>query len=121
MTKAQKIVYYILLVIVSALFLVASYSKLTGNAGAEAGFTLAGLPVWFMYFIGTAELLSVIGLWIARLQRYAATGLSIILAGAVVVTAVFVSIPEALFPLATAIALAAIVWLHGKKMSAPAV
>jgi uncharacterized membrane protein YphA (DoxX/SURF4 family) len=115
MTKTQKIIYYILLVLVSALFLVASYAKLTGNSGAEASFTMAHLPVWFMYFIGAAELLGVIGLWIRCLQIYAATGLSIILAGAVVVTAAFVSVPEALFPLATAIALTAIVWLRNKS------
>lgn len=120
MTKTQKIIYYVLLVLVSGLFLVASYAKLTGNAGAAASFTMAGLPVWFMYFIGAAELLGVIGLWIDRLHAYAAAGLFIILAGAVVVTAVFVSVPEALFPIGTAVALGAIVWLHGKKKAVAA-
>lgn len=115
MTKTQKIIYYILLIIVSALFLLASYAKLTGNAGAEADFTIVHLPVWFMYFIGIAELLGAIGLWIRCLQAYAAAGLSIILAGAVVITAAFFSVPEALFPLATAAVLGIIVWLHNKK------
>jgi len=116
MTKTQKIIYYVLLVIVSVLFLVASYSKLTANAGAEASFTLAHLPIWFMYFIGIAELLGAIGLWIRCLQIYAATGLFIILAGAIVITAVFVSVPEALFPFGTAIFLGIILWLQNKPL-----
>jgi hypothetical protein len=119
MTKKQKIVYYILLVLVSGLFLVASYAKLTGNAGAAASFTVAHLPIWFMYFIGVAELLGVIGLWVRPLAVYAASGLFVILAGAIVVTAVFVSVPEALFPLVTAIVLGIIVKL-GKKRAFPA-
>jgi putative oxidoreductase len=116
-TTAQKIVYYVLLVAVSALFLVAAYSKLTANPGQEAAFTVAHLPVWFMYFIGVCELLGVIGLWMPKLQKLAACGLSVILVGAIVVTAVFVSVPEALFPLVTLVVIWVVVKL-GKKGTA---
>ncbi|MDD5318546.1 MAG: DoxX family protein [Candidatus Pacebacteria bacterium] len=112
-TKKQKVIYYILLVLVSAIFLVSAYAKLTGNASAEAAFTVAHLPIWFMYFIGVAELCGAVGLWIRSLQIYAASGLFIILAGAVVVTAIYVSVPEALFPLGTAIALGIILKCRG--------
>jgi uncharacterized membrane protein YphA (DoxX/SURF4 family) len=116
----KKVIYYVLLVLISGLFLVASFSKLTGNPGAEAAFTVAHLPVWFMYFIGVAEVLGVIGLWIRSLQIYAASGLLIILAGAIIVTAAYVSAPEALFPFATGIALAIAVRLRHSTARQPA-
>lgn len=117
MTKTQKVIHYVLLVAVSALFLVASYAKLTGNPGAEAAFTVAHLPVWFMYFIGICELAGVIGLWIRAARCAAAVCLSVILLGAIVLTAVYVSVPEALFPFATLVAMWIAVKL-GKKRSA---
>ena len=111
----KKILYYVLLGAISATFLVASYSKLTANPGAEAAFTTAHLPIWFMYFIGVAEACGVVGLWIKRLTIAAACGLFIILAGAIIITAIYVSVPEALFPLVTATLLGVIVWLHCKN------
>lgn len=115
-TTAQKTVYYILLIAVSALFLLAAYSKLTANPGAEASFTVAHLPIWFMYFIGICEFLGVIGLWIRSTQIWATAGLSIILLGAIVLTAAYFSVLEALFPLGTLVAMWIVVKL-GKKLA----
>ena len=119
MTKAHKIAFYILLVLTSALFLFTSYDKLSGDPMAKAGFAVAHLSVGFMYFIGVCELLGAIGLWIPKLRNWAAAGLFIILAGAVITTAIFVSAVEALFPLIAAVLLALVVWLGNKKHSAP--
>jgi putative oxidoreductase len=122
MTKTKKIIFYILLVIVTALFLYTSYDKLSGDPMAKAGFAVAHLPVWFMYFIGVCELLGAIGLWIPKLRNWAAGGLFIILAGAVVTTLIFVSVPLAILPLVTAIVLWIVVRLGNKKpmpMQAP--
>src|SRR5665213_3223075 len=105
MTKTNKIIYYILLVIITALFLFTSYDKLSGDPMAKAGFIMAHLSVGFMYFIGVCELLGAIGLWIRCLRIYAAAGLSIILLGAIVTTAIFISVPEALLPLVVLIVL----------------
>lgn len=117
MTKKQKIVYYVLLVAVSALFIVASLSKLTGQTAAEAGFTVSHLPIWFMYFVGIAEMCGVIGLWTTpKLQQWAAYGLYIVLIGAVVTTAMYESVALAIFPLVTGIVLSIVVSL-GKKRS----
>jgi uncharacterized membrane protein YphA (DoxX/SURF4 family) len=115
MTKTQKIVYRVLLVIVSALFLFSAFSKLSGNPMAEAGFTVAHLPIWFMYFIGIAEVAGAIGLWIPKLQKWAVYGLEIIMVGAVVVTAVYVSVVMALMPLINGIFLAIILKLGAKS------
>jgi len=118
MTKTHKVIFYILLVITTATFLFTSYDKLSGDPMAKAGFAVAHLPVWFMYFIGVCELLGAIGLWIPRLRNWAAAGLFIILAGAIVTTVIFVSVPFALLPLIVAILLALVIWLGNKKIPA---
>ena len=114
MTKKQKIAYYILLVILTLLFLFTAFDKLRGDPMAIAGFTQIGLPVWFMYLIGTGELLGAIGLWIRPVFRYAYEGLFIVLAGAIVTTAVFMPGPVVILPIVVAIILGIVVWLHGK-------
>jgi uncharacterized membrane protein YphA (DoxX/SURF4 family) len=119
MTKTQKIVYYVLLVLVSADFLFSSYSKLTSDPMQVAGFTTAHLPMWFMYFIGVAELAGVIGLWLPKLQKWAVYGLEIIMVGAIVVTVIFVNIPMALIPLVVGALLWYIMKLGMKKSAAP--
>jgi uncharacterized membrane protein YphA (DoxX/SURF4 family) len=119
MTTTQKIIYYVLLVLVSVLFLFSGYSKLSSDPMAVAGFAQAHLPLWFMYFIGAAEVLGAIGLWIPKLAKWATYGLYIILAGAVVTTIIFVSTVLALMPLATAIVLYIITRLRTKKSMAP--
>lgn len=121
MTKTQKIVYYILKGLLTALFLFSAYSKLSGDPMAVAGFTMTGLPVWFMYVIGIGELLGPIGLWVRPVFRYAYEGLFIILAGAIGTTCAFLPGPIVLLPILTAVALGIVVWLHGKKTATPAV
>ncbi len=117
MTKTQKITYRVLLVLISIGFVAAAIPKLMGDPMAEAGFIQAHLPIWFMYFIGVAEICGVIGLWIKRLQLWAAGGLLIILVGAIVTTAIFQSVAFASLPLVYAIILCIIAWL-GKKRTA---
>lgn len=116
MTKTHKIVYNVLRVLLTAIFLFTAYDKLSGDPMAKAGFAVAHLPVWFMYFIGVAELCGVIGIW-TKLKNWAAAGLFIILAGAVVTTLIFVSAPMAILPVVVAIILAIFVWMGKKKNS----
>jgi putative oxidoreductase len=111
MTKTQKITYYVLLVIVTLVFLMASVPKLLAEPQAAAGFAVAGLPVWFMYLIGILEIVGLIGLWIPSFMDFAVIGLSIILIGAIVTTAAFMSVPFALFPLAVFLMLLGIAYL----------
>lgn len=118
MTKTQKIIFYVLLVLATAVFLFTSYDKLSGDPMAKAGFLAAHLSVGFMYFIGVCELLGAIGLWIPRLRNWAAAGLFVILAGAIVTTVIFVSAAYAVMPLVVAIVLGLVVWLGNKKSAA---
>jgi hypothetical protein len=121
MTKTHKIIYYTLLTMMSIGFIGAAIPKVTADPMAVAGFAQAHLPLWFLYFIGIAELAGAIGLWIPKLFKYAAYGLWIILAGAIITTIVFTPTPGvALVPAVYAIILSIIYWLHGKRGSAGA-
>ena len=115
MTKKQKIVYYVLLVIISALFLFSGFSKLFPSPMVVSGFAIAGLPLWFVYLIGTGEVVGAIGLWMRPLFRYAYEGLFIILAGAFGVSVAYVGLLTAIFPLVMAILLGIVVWLNKKR------
>ncbi len=117
MIKKQKIAYYILLVLISLGFLFAAYPKLVANPMSVAGFAQAHLPIWFMYVVGICEVLGVIGLWIRRTAMYAAGGLFIILAGAIVVTLIFSPPLLAIAPVLFAVVLFFVVKLGKVRMN----
>ena len=114
MTKKQKIIYYVLLAVISGLFLFSGVPKLLTIPVVATSFTGIGLPLWFMHIIGVGEILGAIGLWIRPLFRYAYEGLFLVLAGAFGTTLVFLGLVMALFPLIVAILLGIVVWLHNK-------
>jgi putative oxidoreductase len=123
MTKSQKISYFVLLAITSALFVFTGYSKLASVPQVVQGFQVAHLPIWFMYFVGICEILGAIGLWFGvasnatsrKISLWAAYGLYIILAGAVITSAMFVSVSSAVFPLLVGVIIGVIVWLGNKR------
>lgn len=57
-------------------------AKLAGVPELHRAFDAMGLPLWFGYFIGAAELAAGIGLFLPRWSALAATGLIPIMAGA---------------------------------------
>lgn len=116
MTKTQKIIYYVLLILISLGFISGGIPKITADPQAVTGFAQAHLPLWFLYFIGYAEIIGAIGLWIRKTSLYAIIGLWTILAGAVVVTAVFMSPVYSLIPLVYAVVLGIIFWLGKKRV-----
>ncbi|MDE1874586.1 MAG: DoxX family protein [Patescibacteria group bacterium] len=118
MTKTQKAVYYVLLVLVSALFVFSGVSKLMAVPVAVQSFTIAHLPIWFMYVVGIVEVLGAISLWMRSFVRASAIGLYIVLTGAFVTTWIYVNFATALFPLAVAVALGFILCLGKKRSSA---
>jgi len=117
MTKKQKIAYYILLVITSALFVFSGISKLLTQPQAVEGFAMASLPVWFMYVIGIGEVAGAIGLWTKIFFRYAYEGLFLVLAGAFALTLAYFGVAMALFPLVAAIVLGLVAWLGNKRFN----
>jgi hypothetical protein len=91
--------------LLAALFLFAGVFKLV-VPGDELAAQAPGMPVPFLRFIATMEVLGALGLILPGMLRIkpqltplAAAGLVIIMIGATVVTALTVSVPGALFPL----------------------
>lgn len=83
MTKKQRIIKRILLTLVTGAFLAVGSMKLLGIPMEIGMFTGWGYPLWFMYFIGTAEVLGAIGIHVKKVSRYAALGLSFVVVGAI--------------------------------------
>lgn len=102
----MNVVLWILQVLLALLFLFAGGTKLIMSAEAlsqPATPNQVMLPVWFLRFIGVCELLGGLGLVLPgllktkhHLTHLAALGLAIIMAGAVVLTAIGGAIPIAL-------------------------
>ena len=95
MSKAKRIIMWVLTVLLAALFLYAGSFKLLHADQAGAAFVQFGLPAWLSLFISVCEILGAIGLFIPRLAALAASGLSSIMIGAVVLTAIHHQLPIA--------------------------
>ncbi|MEK6849195.1 MAG: DoxX family protein [Nanoarchaeota archaeon] len=90
MKKAMNIVLWILQVLLAALFGFSGVMKFFMTAEQLASLPF---PLWFFWFIGIAEVAGALGLLLPgmfkvhqHLTRWAAIGLAIIMAGAVVTT-----------------------------------
>lgn len=79
----MKYVTWALMAIVSLVMIGASFTKLTGAEMVMMSFATLGLPAWFGTFIGAAEVAGGIGIWHRKTSALAATGLAIIMIGAV--------------------------------------
>ena|SRR6185369_17338129 len=78
--KNEKILKWSLTILASLIFLVAGVGKLfQGKMVAQQ----LGFPTWFMYFLGSAEVVGIIGLYIKPFAVTAAISLSTIMVGAV--------------------------------------
>lgn len=112
MPKSKTIAVWVICILLAALFAFAGLPKLMGDPMAVEGFAKAGLPGWFLLFIGTAEVSGAVGLLIPRLRFWAASGLFIIMIGAVTTHLRAGDTFDKLAPAATALLLTAVVaWL----------
>lgn len=83
MTKFIAYLKLVPLALLALPMLFAGGAKLLGVADMHASFAMMGLPLWFGYFIGGAELIAGIALFVPRLAAPAAVGLIPIMLGAV--------------------------------------
>lgn len=82
-SKGKTIAIWVICVLLAALFAFAGLPKVTGDPRAVEGFHKGGFPDWFRLFIGAAEIAGAVGLLVPRLRVWAASGLLIIMIGAV--------------------------------------
>jgi len=83
-SKATKIAVWVVCVLLAAEYAFAGITKLMGQAEAVESFRHAGFSDGFRLFIGAAEVAGALGLLVPRLRFWAASGLSIIMVGAVI-------------------------------------
>jgi putative oxidoreductase len=83
MSKGKKIALWIVSILLAALFLFAGLTKLLAPGQAKAMFVQVGYAAWFATFIGVCETLGGIGLLVPRLAGVAASGLSVVMVGAI--------------------------------------
>src|SRR5512138_1736429 len=109
---------WIVQVLLAALFLFAGSMKFIMTAEQMAG--PVTLPLWFLRFIGTAEVLGGIGLILPQLTRIrpyltplAAAGLVVIMGGATIITAMGGAVAGALVPLTVGLLSSSVVYGRG--------
>jgi putative oxidoreductase len=100
-TKILSGVSIVLSLLLAYVFLSGGFEKVTNNPMTIASFENFGYSLWFMHFIGVAELLGGLGIVFGGilhpiLQRLAASGLAIIMVGAIVSDTIHNSITEAI-------------------------
>ena len=95
----------------------AGVAKLMGVPMVHQSFGILGLPSWFGYFIGAAEVAGAVGLFIPKLSRLAALGLAIIGAGAVYFHIMHTPISAGV-PAIVVLVLAAFIALKGRGTAA---
>ena len=83
MEKAKTVGVWVAIVLMSLAFLAAGSAKLAGVPMMHAEFATMGLPDWFAYFIGAAEVAGALGLYVRQTSAWAAAGLFIITLGAI--------------------------------------
>ena len=112
MSKSKTIAVWVICVLLAALFAFAGLPKVMGDPRAVECFAKGGFPDWFRLFIGAAELSGAVGLLIPRLRFWAASGLFIIMIGAVTTHLRAGDSPDKVAPAATALVLTALIaWL----------
>lgn len=82
MSKGKTVASWIIQIMIAVLFLMMGGQKLMGEAEVTANFARWGFPAFMQYIIGFFEVLGAIGLLIPRLAGAAATGLILIMLGA---------------------------------------
>ena len=83
MNKVKTIAIWSVLGLTGLAFAAAGIAKLMGVPALHASFGIMGLPVWFGYFIGACELVGALGLFVRKYSVIAASGLLVIMLGAI--------------------------------------
>jgi putative oxidoreductase len=83
-SRSKTIILWILRILMAALFLFASFMKLTGKPDMVAEFDTIGLGQWFRYLTGLLEVIGGIGILVPSLSVFGAILLLAVDAGAFV-------------------------------------
>ncbi len=87
--RVRNVVLWVLQVLVAAMFVLTGYIKLSGDPAAVAAFDVIGAGQWFLYLIGSLELVGALALIIPQLAGLAGLAFAGLMVGAII-TDVFV-------------------------------
>ena len=115
-SKVRTIVLWSLSLLLALLFLMSGFGKLTNGETAggmtfDEQFVAWGLPAWFRFPVGLAELAGAGGLLVPRLRFYAAAGLTAVMGGAVLTHLRLEEYAFAAIPLVLGLLTATVAWL----------
>jgi uncharacterized membrane protein YphA (DoxX/SURF4 family) len=79
-----KVLGWVILAITSLFFIMSGSQKLSGAEQMVILFRDLGYPVWFMFAVGTIEVIGAVLLLIPRTSLYSAAALSVLMAGAII-------------------------------------
>jgi len=116
MNKFKTIATWAVVTLLAVSMAAAGIGKLMGVEMLHQSFANMGLPQWFGYFIGACEFLGAIALFVRKLSALAASGLIVIMLGAIGYHIAFDPIAMAVPAVVLAI-LAAIVFIGRKRDS----
>lgn len=118
MSKGQKIALWVISILLGAMFVFGGGMKLLKSEETKAMFVHYGYAGWFATFIGVCETLGGLGLLLPRLAALAASGLSIIMVGAVYTHFSHQEYTHGLIPLVILALLIGIAWMRVKEAKA---
>ncbi|MBU2877689.1 DoxX family protein [Aliiglaciecola lipolytica] len=98
-------------------FAAAGLAKLAGVEQLHLSFAAMGLPIWFGYFIGASELVGAIGIWFKKLSVYAASGLLVIMLGAIYFHVVYDAVANAIPAIVLSLLLVTIIINRKQELS----
>lgn len=111
-SKSKNIISWVIQILVAALFIMASFPKLTSQPEVIENFKRWGMPDKIYLLIGALELLGAIGLLIPRLAGLAAIGLIFIMVGAAFTHLTHNEALASLFPIVLILLLAVVAYIR---------
>lgn len=117
-SSGKTIVLWVLRILMAALFLFASFMKLTGKPDMVAEFDTIGLGQWFRYLTGLIEVVGGVGILVPSVSVFAAILLLAVDAGAFVAQ-VSVLHMDWIHTIAIGAILATVIYLQRGQISKP--
>lgn len=105
MKRTTNVVLWVVSILLAALFVMSSLTKLTSNAGIVARFEHWGYPAKFYLVVGVMELAGAALLLVRRISAYGAGLLAVVMVGACVTHLAHGELPRAAFTATLLVAL----------------
>lgn len=116
MSNVKTIGLWAAIVLTSLVYAAAGIGKLMGVPMLHESFAILGLPGWFGYFIGAAELAGAVGLYWRRTATLAGAGLAIIMMGAIYFHLVYTPISAGIPAIVLLILATTVAWLRRSEL-----